>query len=198
MNSHKLPELNTIFHSKIFVMKSEKKFSSKNWILLVVFSIFIFSACKKENSTNHKETEQFSATNANAETPPFNIEAILRGEGNRFGHIKFRQDNEADIIIMLETWVRDLEPNHEYLLQRAVDPINVTDGTCTSTSWLTLGEGLTPLSILTDDKGTGKEIFWRDVSVVPTGSRFDIHFQVIDAVSLAVVLDSDCYEYVVR
>ena len=179
-------------------MISINKSLSKNWILIAVISIFTLPACTKENSAQHKETEQFSAANANAETPPFNIEAILRGEANRFGHIKFRQDNDAAKVIILETWVRDLEANHEYLLQRAVDPINVTDGSCTSTSWLTLGEGLTPRSILTDDKGTGKVELWRDVSSVPTGSRFDIHFQVIDAISLAVVLDSDCYEYVVR
>jgi hypothetical protein len=79
-----------------------------------------------------------------------------------------------------------------------VDPINVVDGNCTSTTWLTLDIGLTPQSILTDNTGTGKEELWRDISVAATGSKFDIHFQVIDAVSLAVVLDSDCYEYVVR
>ena len=181
-------------------MKSLNKPSSKNWILLAVISIFIFSACKKENSTQQKEEEQIfaAAKSANAKTPPFNIEVILRGEGNRFGNIKFRQDNDVAKIIILDTWVRDLEPNHEYLLQRAVDPINVVDGSCTSTSWLTLGKGLTPQSILTDDTGTAREELWRDVSVVATGSKFDIHFQVIDAVSLAVVLDSDCYKYVVR
>lgn len=180
-------------------MKSLNNSSSKNWILLAIILIFIFSACKKENNPQQKEEETFAAARSvNAETPPFNIEAILRGEGNRFGHIKFRQDNDVAKIIILDTWVRDLEPNHEYLLQRAVDPINVVDGNCTSTSWLTLGKGLTPQSILTDDTGTGKVELWRDVSVVATGSKFDIHFQVIDAVSLAVVLDSDCYEYVVR
>jgi len=180
-------------------MKSLNNSSSKNSILLAIILIFIFSACKKENNPQQKEEETFAAARSvNAETPPFNIEAILRGEGNRFGHIKFRQDNDVAKIIILDTWVRDLEPNHEYLLQRAVDPINVVDGNCTSTSWLTLGKGLTPQSILTDDTGTGKVELWRDVSVVATGSKFDIHFQVIDAVSLAVVLDSDCYEYVVR
>ena len=164
--------------------------------MLAVISIISLMACKKETSTDEKE--KFSASISNAETPPFNIEAILRGEGNRFGHIKFRQDNDANKVIILDTWVRDLEPNHEYLLQRAVDPINVTDGNCTSTSWLTLGEGLTPRSIVTNAKGTANVELWRDVSILPAGSRFDIHFQVIDAISLAVVLNSDCYEYVVR
>jgi len=64
--------------------------------------------------------------------------------------------------------------------------------------WLTLGKGLVPQSILTDDKGTGNEDLFRDISIIPSGSCFDIHFRVIDAITSAVVLNSDCYEYVVR
>jgi hypothetical protein len=94
--------------------------------------------------------------------------------------------------------VHNLLPNHEYLLQRAVDPINVVDGNCTSTTWLTLGKGLTPQSIFTDNDGNGTEELWRDVTAIPSGSKFDIHFQVIDAVSLAVVLTGNCYQYEVR
>ena len=96
------------------------------------------------------------------------------------------------------TWVRGLASNHTYLLQRAVDPINVVDGNCTSATWLTLGKGLTPQSILTDDDGTGNEELWRDVSMLASGSAFDIHFRVVDATTMAVVLTSDCYKYVVR
>jgi hypothetical protein len=168
-------------------------------LICACFSVFSLS-CQKELGQKQQTGEEVSsaAGSASAETPPFNLEVILRGEARRFGHIKFRQDNEVTKIIILDTWVRDLEPNHEYLLQRAVDPINVVDGNCTSTTWLTLGKGLTPQSILTDDTGTGKVELWRDISAIATGSSFDIHFRVIDAVSLAVVLDSDCYEYVVR
>ena len=89
-------------------------------------------------------------------------------------------------------------PNHEYLLQRAVDPINMVDGDCTSTSWLTLGHGLTPQSIMTNSQGNGEEDLWRDVTAVPSDASFDIHFQVVDAVTLEVVLSSDCYQYKVR
>ena len=96
------------------------------------------------------------------------------------------------------SWVRDLEPNHQYLLQRAVDAANVVDGNCTSTSWLTLGKGLTPQSILTDDSGKGDEELWRDVSAVASGTAFDIHFRIVDATTMTVVLTSDCYQYVVR
>jgi hypothetical protein len=109
---------------------------------------------------------------------------------------KFRQDNDAAKIITLDTWVRDLKPNHEYLLQRAMD--TNFDGNCTGTAWLTLGMGLTPQSIITDDKGTGQEELWRDVSALATGATFDIHFQIIDAVTSAVVLTSDCYQYTIR
>jgi hypothetical protein len=99
---------------------------------------------------------------------------------------------------MLGTWVRGLAPDHQYLLQRAVDAANVVDGDCTSTSWLTLGKGLTQQSILTDDGGKGSEELWRDLSAVASGTAFDIHFRILDAATMAVVLTSDCYQYVVR
>lgn len=130
-----------------------------------------------------------------AETPPFNIEVILRGDGKRFGLIKFRQDNDAVKIITPDTRVRDLAPNYKYLLQRAVDAVNIADGICTSTLWLTPGKGLVAKSILTDANGTGREQLRRNVSAVPTGSKFDIHFSVLDAVTMSVILTSDCYRY---
>ena len=131
------------------------------------------------------------------ETPPFNLEVILRdvSGGPGFGHVKFRQPNDADKIVQLDTWVRDLAPNHTYVLQRAVD--TVLDGNCTSNAWLTLGKGLVPLAITTDDRGTGREDLFRDLAVLPAGSKFDIHFRVIDAVTLAPVLQSDCYRFAV-
>jgi hypothetical protein len=131
------------------------------------------------------------------ETPPFNLEVILRdvSGGPGFGHVEFRQPNDADKIVLLDTWVRDLAPNHTYLLQRAVD--TVLDGNCTSTAWLTLGKGLVPQAITTDDRGTGREELFRNLAALPTGSQFDIHFRVIDAVTLAPVLQSDCYRFTV-
>ena len=64
------------------------------------------------------------------ETTPFNIEVILRDVtgGSGFGHVKFRQPNDTAKIVYLETWVRDLAPNHAYRLQRAVD--TTLDGNC--------------------------------------------------------------------
>jgi hypothetical protein len=170
--------------------------------LILSIIIITFLGCKKEGQVkdpsglNAKDISQASAKSQTPANPPFNLEAILRSDGKAFGHVKFRQDNDVDKIITLETWVRDLEPNHEYLLQRAVDVI--LDGNCTSSSWLTLGKGLVAQSILTDDKGTGKEDLWRDVSSAATGATFDIHFRVIDKATSAVVLTSDCYRYTVR
>jgi hypothetical protein len=131
------------------------------------------------------------------ETPPFNLEVIVRdvAGGPGFGHVKFRQPNDADKIIYLETWVRGLAPNHGYLLQRAAD--TNLDGTCTSAAWLTLGKGLVAQAITTDERGTGRELLFRDVAAIATGTQFDIHFRLIDAGTSVPVLASDCYRYTV-
>src|SRR5436190_1939921 len=95
-----------------------------------------------------------SASSWGPETPPFNNEIILRdvtGNGGS-GHVKFRQPNDADRIVYLDTWVRDLQPNTGYQLQRATDA-NVNDD-CTGTNWLTLGMGAVPQSITTDSRCT--------------------------------------------
>ncbi|MDP9262287.1 MAG: hypothetical protein M3O89_09970, partial [Actinomycetota bacterium] len=51
-------------------------------------------------------------------TPNFNLEAILGpvagGPANGFGLVKFRQPKDADRIVNLDVWVRDLAPNHSY------------------------------------------------------------------------------------
>ena len=126
------------------------------------------------------------------ETPYFNLEVVLRGEG--FGLIKFRQPNDDAFIVYLDVWVRDLAPNTSYLLQRAVDT-NVDDN-CTSTAWLTLGRGLQPQSITTDATGTGREKLFRILPPSP-GSEFDIHFRVIEEETSAVVLTSKCYQFTI-
>lgn len=166
--------------------------------LLLASVILLTLSCQKEVSKQEQLQEEFSTTIGTANNPTFNLEVILRGDDGRLGHIKFRQDVDPSKIIVLDTWVRDLEPNHQYLLQRAVDAANVVDGNCTSTSWLTLGMGLTPQSILTDDNGKGSEELWRDISTIASGAAFDIHFRIVDASTMAVVLTSDCYQYVVR
>ncbi|HZI48597.1 MAG TPA: hypothetical protein VFD75_12430 [Pyrinomonadaceae bacterium] len=126
------------------------------------------------------------------ETPYFNLEVVLRGDG--FGLIKFRQPNDDAFIVNLDVWLHDLAPNTSYLLQRAVDT-NVDDD-CTSTAWLTLGKGLQPQSITTDATGTGREKLFRILPPSP-GSEFDIHFRVIDEATSAVVLTSKCYQFTI-
>ena len=133
------------------------------------------------------------------ETPHFNLQAILRpaagGPDDGFGRVKFRQPNDADKIVYLGVSVRNLAANHGYYLQRATDT-NVDDD-CTGTNWLTLGRGLTPVAVTTDDRGTGRAQLFRDLAALPAGMQFDIHFRVLDAATTAVVLASGCYQFTV-
>ncbi len=129
------------------------------------------------------------------EEPPFNLEAILRGDG--FGLVKFRQVKDpAQNIIDLDVWVRDLLPTTNYSLQRATDA--TLDDVCTGTNWLTLGQGAAAHPIVTDEGGTGRASLWRDLSFLPPGTEFDIHFRVVRTGTTLVALQSDCYRFVVR
>jgi hypothetical protein len=168
---------------------------------MIIIAAISFS-CQKDVldnqslQANNAATEDISAQFASAHAP-YNLDVILSGPGNNGGFIKFRQDKDTAKIINLNTWVGNLRPNRKYLLQRAVNPI--TDTTqCSSTAWLTLGEGLQPKSIETDGDGNGHEDLWRDVSAVASGTQFYIHFQVIDSLTLKTVLTSGCYQYTVR
>jgi len=131
--------------------------------------------------------------------PKSNLEVILRpvagGPDNGFGLVKFRQPKDAYTIINLDVWVRDLAPNHSYYLQRATDS-DVNDD-CTGTNWLTLGQGLVPKGIATDERGTGRAELFRELPAVLLGMEFDIQFRVLDAVTSAVVLESACYQFTV-
>ena len=128
-------------------------------------------------------------------TPKRDLEVVLRPSGSGFGLVKFRQPKDGLAIVELGVWIRDLSPNTAYILQRAND-INVDDD-CTGTNWLTLGEGLVARSILTDERGTGRAELFRDLSAFPVGAAFDIHFRVLDQNTNAVVLQSDCYQFVI-
>ena len=184
-------------------MQSKSRTANALIIATTLLLGFQLLSCKKSATTEEQpllqanENNVASQANSSGESQ-YNLEVVLRGEGSRGGHIHFRQDRDAAKIIDLDTKVHHLEPDREYLLQRAVDPINVVDGNCTSTSWLTLGYGLNPHGRRADEKGNGEDILWRDVAAIPSGSTFDIHFRVIDASTLDVVLVSDCYQYTVR
>jgi len=133
---------------------------------------------------------------------PYNINAVLHSTdpkehaGEGFGLVKFRQDPDTARIITLDTYLKDLAPNHDYSLQRSVNPI--TDPGCSDPSWLTLGLGLVPQNIHTDAHGNGHEQLFRNVTAVARGTSFWIHFQVIDAITLTTVLTGDCEQYTVR
>jgi hypothetical protein len=105
-----------------------------------------------------------------------------------------RAPNDAERIVNLDVWVRDLQPNSHYRLQRATDA-NVNDD-CTGTNWLTLGKGSVPQDIVTDARGTGRAELFRNLGTTAVGSQFDIHFRVIDAAGTPV-LNSDCYQFTV-
>jgi hypothetical protein len=166
------------------------------WIffLLPLLTVFNLSCLKNRPEEEHVCT----IGHTDPSGPCYNLDVILNGNAKekQFGFIKFRQDPDTARIVTLETSIVNLAPNHEYLLQRAVDA--VVDGDCTSTNWLTLGKGSTPQSILTDAHGNGREELWRDLTAAARGTTFDIHFQVIDATSLETVLTSDCYQFTVR
>ncbi len=159
-------------------------------LALIGFLMTAFIAC---NKTIPKE-----------ELGPYNLDVKLTSGDTKnfdskisgFGYIKFRQDPNVPLTITLDTWVFNLTPNHDYLLQRAVNPI--TDNDCSSTAWLTLGLGLVSQPIHTDLFGNGMENLFRNVPASSEGTTSRIHFQIIDAVSLATVLTSDCDQFTVR
>ena len=101
-------------------------------------------------------------------TPNFNLEVVLRpvagASDGGCGLVKFRQPKDADKIVYLDVWVRDLAANRSYNLQRATDT-NVND-TCAGTNWLTLGQGLVPAAITTDQTGTGRADLFRNLAEV--------------------------------
>jgi hypothetical protein len=71
------------------------------------------------------------------------------------------------------------------------------DDNCTSGDWLTLGKGLVPQSITTDENGTAREQLFRSLAAFPAGTEFDIHFRLINEATPAVVLQSECYQFTI-
>jgi len=170
-------------HSSTIILTVKFKKMKKLISLLVIIMIaFTISSCKKSNVEPLPDNH-------------FNLDVVLKGTQGS-GTIKFRQDSDTAKLITLDTEVRGLIPYHEYKLQRAVDT-NI-DGNCTGTAWLTLGKGLQAQSIFTDGYGKDAVHLWRSVAALAAGTMFDIHFQIIDAVTMDVVLKSDCYQYTVR
>ena len=168
---------------------------------LIGLAFFTLAGCVSNDATTAPVTSAASprfsilqsAQSWGPEAPPFNNEIILRGDG--FGLVKFRQPNDGDRIVYLDTWIRGLAPNTSYSLQRATDA-NVNDD-CTGSNWLTLGKGTTAQTITTDSRGTGREELFRNLGAFPVGATFDIHFRVIETNTSVVVLTSGCYQFTV-
>ena len=111
------------------------------------------------------------------------------------GVVIFRQPRDVNKVAFLDVTVVNLAPNHSYVLQRATD--STVDDHCTGTNWLTLGRGLDPQAITTDERGFGQAHLFRDLTAIPNGTRFDIHFRVVDPLTSAVVLMSSCHQFAV-
>ena len=183
----------------------------------LVLSLAALTTACQESSTAPQllsANSSIAADRSTGDTPNYNLEVLLRPcsadvtgclvGGDGFGHVKFRQAGNDDVQrIDLGVWVRDLTPNTEYFLQRAVD--TNLNGSCTGTSWLTLGLGpaLPPQSITTDDKGTGSADLFRIIPN-PAGSTFDIYFRIVQAGAnhtpdpTRIVLTSECYQFSVK
>ena len=144
-----------------------------------------------------------AAARADAVTPDSgserNFVALLRpvsGEpAHAFGVVLFRQRHDAEKVVFLDVRTLGLAPNHSYALQRATD--TTVDDTCTGTNWLTLGRGLEPQALETNELGFGRAHLFRDLATIPNGMRFDIQFRVIDSITQDVVLVSSCHQYTV-
>ena len=176
-----------------YQLMEERKMKVPTRSIVLAGSIVVLSGCSTDTSAPTALRVPIQASQWGPETPNFNLEVILRGDG--FGLVKFRQPNDDALIINLDTKVRGLEPNTAYVLQRAAD--TNLDGICSSTSWLTLGKGLVPQTITTDDRGSGEESLFRNVAAFGVGATFDIAFRVVKVATSAVVLTSDCYRYTI-
>lgn len=165
--------------------------------------LFLLQACAGESAAPTSPEPPTAAGPVQAawgpDDPFFNLEAILRSPtgGTGFGLVKFRQPNDGDFVVYLDTWVRGLAPNTAYALQRAVDLSPPDDDCAAESGWLTLGRGLVPQAIVTDEQGTGRESLFRLVPPTP-GVEFDIQFRIVDDASKSVaVLQSGCYQYTI-
>jgi hypothetical protein len=165
--------------------------------------LFLFFICVAACNDDDKVAPQIVCSTDDfmkpygTDDPHYNLNVYLKGEKTTTcGYIEFRQVADNAQFIHLDTWIHNLKPNTSYILQLAVD--TTIDSNCTSTTWLTLGKGLTAQSILTNDKGDGYAELYRSVSMIAVGTTFDIHFQILEESTSAVALTSDCYKYTVR
>lgn len=177
-------------------------------MLKMLFVSLLFWACTNDADVTPVRPDSFSdplsARESNdarksfsPEDPRYNLNVFFHEESRKtFGFLRFRQFENETQLIHLYTWVHGLEPNTSYVLQRAVD--TTLDGNCTGVAWLSLGDGMVPKSIVTDNLGSGYAELWRSVAAIPVGTVFDIHFQIVNQSTSAVAFASDCYQYKVH
>jgi hypothetical protein len=154
------------------------------WILAVIAALTVVPAA----AARADAVAQLSGSERN-------FVALLRpgGPAHAFGVVIFRQPQDAEKVVLVDVWTLGLAPNHSYSLQRATD--STVDDECQGTNWLTLGRGLEPQAIETNDWGFGRAHLFRDLATVPDGTQFDIQFRVIDSVTQDVVLVSSCHQF---
>ena len=171
-------------------------------LLVLVIAALGTTACATDATTPRPAAPSHAALDVagaplGPQSPPFNLEAILRAPTGQdgFGLVNFRQPNDADQIAYLDVWLRDLPPNRYFSVKYATD--TDVDGDCTNTDWVDLPRPHRPNPIHTDDRGTGRGSLFLDLSAFPVGSTFDIHFEVVDAFGGTIMLTSDCYQFTV-
>jgi hypothetical protein len=123
------------------------------------------------------------------------LRPVAGGPAHAIGVVLFRQPHDIQKVVFLDVWTLGLAPSHSYSLQRATD--SIVDDDCQGTNWLTLGRGLEPRAIETNELGFGRARLSRDLATIPEGTRFDIQFRVIDSATQDVVLVSFCHQYTV-
>ena len=163
--------------------------------LAVLTAALMVAGCSTDGPSGPSVATQPSLDRRRAPSPtvpPYDLNVRLRGEDEAEGSIRFRQPDDGVMTIFLHTRVEGLAPNHDYNLQRAALPLG---GGCVDGGWLTLGLGTVVTPIHTDGEGEGRADLFRTLPASLAGKSFDIHFQVIDAVSGAVVLRSRCLAY---
>ena len=164
------------------------------WLTLAVALIGV--ACTSESPTAPAALTAAADRSAShlATGPRTDLNVELNGAGEAEGSIRFRQPNDGLIQISLDTRIEGLAPDHDYYLQRAA---LVMGNGCVDGGWLTLGLGTVVTPIHTDGEGEGHAMLFRNLPATLVGTAFDIHFQIIDATTSAVVMQSRCYQYIV-
>jgi hypothetical protein len=124
-----------------------------------------------------------------------NLQVLFQGRG--WGRVQFRQPEDGVAKVFFITWVRELEPRTQYLLQQAVD--SVIDGSCTGGSvpsdWVTIGANGKPQTIYTDPRGSAHLPLNQLMPRHLVGTTLESQLRIINASTGEVVLQSGCFQF---